>query len=205
MRLVLLSLVAACGGSGRALPPDAARTIDAADGPTCGVVGDATRPAEIQLIYRTETGAMPVVDQGTLPLVDPPQGGKVLLVGLRVRNVDLCDATIQIAIKDPADARVIGYERRSITWRIAPDGFAEPSEPTYFYDYANVPVCPNGNLSKNVDGNPWLLEARLYEAETIAAQATVTITPTCDAAPDPDLCRCECAMTGGTSCGTGGI
>ncbi|MCE9572851.1 MAG: hypothetical protein K8W52_06815 [Deltaproteobacteria bacterium] len=210
--LFALVLLAACGGTrdGAAdarvvhltdAGPDADPTDAPVDAWPCGVVGDLTLPPEMQVVYRTEQGASLVVDGATLPLVDPIQGGKVLLIGLRVKNVDLCESSIQIAIKDLVNGRVAGVERRSVTWGLAPDGFAEPADPVTFYDYANVPLCPNGNIAQDIDGNPWQLEAQFYNGNLITAEQLLTITPSCADVVDPTQCQCECAMDNTGSCG----
>jgi hypothetical protein len=200
----VLVLVAACGGGRNAA--DAASDVGPPiiDAIPCGVVGDPGQPTEMQVIYRTETGAALVIDGATLPLVDPPQGGKILLVGARVKNLDLCTASVQVALKDLTSGYVVGLERRSVTWAIAPDGFAEPSEPVSFYDYANVPVCPNANITQSIYGNPWQLEVRVYEGDVMAAEQLLTVTPSCAASADPAGCMCYCAVGGGGNCGLGG-
>ena len=82
------AIVAACGGGGG----EADARVDAYDRPDarpCGIVGDLSLPPAIQIVRHTDGGAVAVADGATVPLVDPPQGGKVV-----------CDATIQVAIKD---------------------------------------------------------------------------------------------------------
>jgi hypothetical protein len=197
--------VAACGGH----PSDPDARPDAIP---CTTVGDLSQPVEMQVVHRTSSGvAAPLEDGATIALVNPPQGGKILLIGVRVKNVDLCNATVQVAMKDLVTGRVAGIERRPVAWRIAADGFAEPAQPNEISDYANVPVCPNANIAQDIDGNPWELEVRFYDKDSNPTEQTLTITPTCAEDFDPTLCMCECAMDFGTACecevpiGDGGV
>lgn len=190
LRIVLLAGLVACGGP----------HTEAPDAMPCEV-GDVAQAPEMQVIYRTTAGeAAPLADGATLPLTVPPQGGHILLVGVRVKNVDLCNATIQVALKDPNTARVAGIERRPVAWHIADDGFAEPAQPFEISDYANVPVCPNANLAQNIYDAPWTLEVRFYDAEENPTEQVLTVTPTCDEDLDPQYCRCECAMDPEVAC-----
>ncbi len=192
--LLALALVAACDG-GEVVDPDAA--VAWPDAVPCGVVGDLSQPARMQVVAHD---LVPLEDGAELALTSPPQGGKILLVGVRVTNVDLCNATIQVALKDLVTGRVAGIERRPIAWRLADDGFAEPAQPDYISDYANVPVCPNANLAQDIDGNPWQLEVRFYDRSQTALEQILTVTPTCADDWDPALCQCECAMDVESSC-----
>ena len=196
--VVAIALLAACGGE--SADPDAGPTdLDAIP---CGTIGDLSQPAQMQVVARTLDGtAAPVADGAEVALTNPPQGGKVLLIGVRVKNVDLCDATVQVAVKDLVTGRVAGIERRPVAWRIADDGFAEPAQPDQLSDYANVPVCPNANLDQDIDGNPWQLEVRFYDRSQDATEQILTVTPSCAADPDPVTCMCECAMVFDPRCG----
>lgn len=147
----------------------------------------------MQIVYRTADGELAALADGaSLPVLTPPQGGKVVFVGVRVRNVDLCGATVQGALRDPCSGRVIGIERRPVAWRIADDGFAEPRQPVELSDYANIPACPNVAIDHDLDGHPAQLEVRLYEASPRVTERVIEVIPTCADDLDPSYCRCEC-------------
>ena len=157
------------------------------------VVGDPAAEPEIEPVYRTADGVMAPLGDGTvLPLLTPPQGGKVIFVGVRIRNVDLCGASLQAAVRDPCSSRVLGIERRPIAWRIAEDGFAEPAQPQEISDYANVPMCPNAGATEDLDGHAAQLELRFYEGDGRVTERILEVTPTCADDGTPSLCRCEC-------------
>jgi hypothetical protein len=187
MRVALLAALAALAGCS-----DPAGAPDALPPAPC-VVGDPEAEPEVQLIYRTAGGvAAPLLDGGTLDIQTPPQGGKVVFVGMRVRNVVVCQAFLQAALRDTCTPRVFGIESRPIAWRLAADGFAEPAQPEQISDYANVPVCPNATLAHDIDGHPAWVEVRLYERSGRVTERIVQVVPTCEADLDPALCRCEC-------------
>jgi hypothetical protein len=176
----LALLLAACGDDA---PPDAG---------LCAV-GDVSADPELELVYRTADGTMAPLAEGTVvPLLTPPQGGKVIYVGARGKNVDLCGASLQAALRDPCTDRVLGIERRPIAWRLADDGFAEPAQPQEISDYANLPLCPNAGSSEDLDGHPAQLEIRFYEPGGRVTERILSITPTCADDEVPMLCRCEC-------------
>ena len=175
-RAALLALVAGCGDDA------------APDGGLC-IVGDPTQPAELQVVAR---GLAPVADGDTLLLETPPQGGHVIFAGVRVKNADLCGASLQAAVRDPCTNRVLGIERRPIAWRIAEDGFAEPAQPQEISDYANVPLCPNAAAADDLDGPALQLELRFYPSGADPVDLTMAITATCADNDAPNLCRCEC-------------
>ncbi|MCE9575614.1 MAG: hypothetical protein K8W52_20860 [Deltaproteobacteria bacterium] len=157
------------------------------------VVGDLTQPPELQLVYRDANGAMmPLANGAMVPLTRAPQGGHIMLVSVRVKNAQLCDATLQAALKDPCTGRVAGLEGRPITWTIAADGFAEPQSPMELSDYANLAVCPAANNTREIDGAPWKLEVKLYQSGGASIDQTIDVTPSCDVSSDPESCRCEC-------------
>jgi hypothetical protein len=171
--LVAITLLAACGDDA---PPD---------GGLC-IVGDPTQPAVLQVVAH---GLAPLPDGGTILLETPPQGGHVIFAGVRVKNANLCGATLQAALRDPCSGRVVGLERRPIAWRLADDGFAEPAQPEEISDYANIPACPNAAIDHDVDGHPLQLEIRLYE-ESRMTETILTVTPTC--ADGDTYCTCDC-------------
>jgi hypothetical protein len=165
-----------------------ARPIDAAApdamggdaNPDC-VVGNLSDPIQVQVV--TENLA-PITS--TLPLTFAPQGGYIALVGVRVKNANIC-GQVQAALIDPSNGGVLGIEARDITWNIAADGFAEPAQPDQLGDFVNLALCPNAALTADLDGNPYTLEVRVSGSTT-----DLTVTPTC---PADATCTCECAKT----------
>ncbi len=182
LAVVIGAAVAACGDDGAA--PDA----------TPCRVGDVSADPTVELIYRTADGTMaPLADGAVLPLMSPPQGGKIVLVSMRVRDAELCGATIQAALRDPCTNRILGIERRPVAWRFADDGFAEPAQPQELSDFVNLPLCPNAGAADDLDGHIYQLEMRFYETpDAQPIERLLDVTLSCDDELDPDGCKCEC-------------
>src|SRR3712207_1673594 len=99
-----LMLLVACGREAGDQPPDN----------SC-FVGDSSSAMEFEVVYRTVQGEVERANEmGKIPLIQPPQGGKVLLVGVRARNLDPCSLIISTALVDPASDAVVALERRPI-------------------------------------------------------------------------------------------
>lgn len=157
-------------------------------------IGDVAADPQLELIYRAADGTMaPLLDGAALPLITPPQGGKIVLVGLRVRDAELCGATVQAALRDPCSNRVLGIERRPVAWRFTDDGWAEPAQPQELSDFVNLALCPSAAAGDDLDGHPYQLELRFYETPDGGfIERIVEVTLRCDADLDPDGCKCEC-------------
>lgn len=153
---------------------------------------------EIALVYRDLDGAVrDLEDGGEVPLIVPPQGGRVVFVGVRARHVDLCALNLFVAVHDPCSASdespgaVVGREGRRVILEPGPDGFAWPKDPSFNDNYAHVPMCPNFRSSRDIDDEPYLVRVRLSEsAGTRSAVGEARVVPVC--APDDDTCRCTC-------------
>ena len=78
-------------------------------------VGDRRRAPMIDLVHQTaERTLAPVTDGGSLPLIVPPQGGEVLIVGVRALNIDGCPLTMSTSLALP-NGVVAAFERRPVT------------------------------------------------------------------------------------------
>jgi hypothetical protein len=105
--LILLTL-GACGG-----------------GEPCDFVGDMSAAAEIELRVLDAAGvASDVTDGARVPLILPPQGGKVIFAGVRARN--LCAGITQILgyVRDgtTSTSPIVGLEGRPIRLIRGDDG-----------------------------------------------------------------------------------
>jgi hypothetical protein len=176
-------VIAACGGG----PP--------APAPKSGCfTGDATAAPVITLVYQTPAGAlMPVEDGSAAPLVVPPQGGEVLVVGVRALNLDGCPLTISSSLVVPGSGVIASFERRPVTLQPASDGWLEPKDPTGLANFANLPACPIVGLGQMIDGESFRLDVEVEDLAGRQASASATVVPTCDTAADPAGCACLCA------------
>lgn len=198
-------LLAACGASDTAPAsvPSASAGAGAAGASgaggqggavTCGkpFIGDPSLPIELSLTIRgVDAVSSSLSDGQAVPLITPPQGGKVLFLGLRARNLSPCSVTITGTLRDPATtlSRVDG---RVINLRATGDGWGA-SVDTDISTFANIPVCPNQWQDTDAAGAPFELSLALTDAQGRTAGASVTATPTC-AETEPSLAK-ECACT----------
>jgi hypothetical protein len=175
------ALAGACGGGGSPTPS------------SC-FVGDMTAAPELELVYRTTDGmAAPLADGGEVPLLFAPQGGFVLFVGARARNIDGCTLSASSALVDPATSAVLTFERRPVTLAPTADGWLEPSHPDQLSNYSNLPACPLAGLTQAIDGVSYELQLQVLDGMNRMAQKTVTVTPTCAEPVHASQCQCQCA------------
>ena len=139
----------------------------------------------------------PVADGDAIPLVYPLQGGHVLLVGARMRNLHTNTIKIQGRLRHPVTGDIVGEDTRTVV--------VEPvdGDPTQVQtniqtnsQVANIPACPNYSDRSLAGGLTWTIEITVTELY-VAIPRTVTVTrttvPTCGTGPnDPALCLCEC-------------
>jgi hypothetical protein len=158
--------------------------------------GDRQQPPEIQLVYRTGGGVMKAIaDMAEIPLIQPPQGGKVLFIGVRARNLDGCPLTLSTALLDADTGAVVSFEVRPVLLEPDPDaaGWLRPRNRDQMGNYANLPACPRAHLSQSVPGGRFRLAVTAEDPGERKAQATLSIVPVCG---EPDLleqCQCQCS------------
>src|SRR5687767_11515180 len=88
---------------------------DDPDPPITCPLGDLTQPIELEIIHRGINGGVnTTTSSGAVPLILPPQGGKVMLVGVRAKNLDGCPLTLTGALRDQCTGEVIALERRPV-------------------------------------------------------------------------------------------
>jgi hypothetical protein len=188
-RALLGLLAAACSSPG---------AVDADVNPTCAsFVGDPAQPVELEIIALDAAGqSAAVAEGGRVPLILPPQGGKVVFVGVRARNV--CAGPIQLlaSVRDQCATpmRIVGLEGRPVVYVAGSDGWAEPGELGQISSYANVPLCPNVVSSRDIQDQPYQLTIQVKDHLGRAGQQTTTITPFCGEPANEADCQCTCAL-----------
>ena len=186
MRTLLIVIAfAACGSHGSPARPDAAADSAATDAPP--------NAPEIELVYRSREGA-PVagMPDAAVPLTLPPQGGFVLLVGVRAKHLDLASVMITASIRDTVSDQVLGVEQRPVTLAVGADGWAIPDMPESLSNWANLPACPMASATRDLFDQPYVLRIAVDDSRGAHADAKLTIVPTCEAGSAGDSCRCEC-------------
>jgi len=184
--LLILSALAACGSHGpKPAGPDAA--------PDSATIDATPSAPEIELAYRSRDGmATTCAPDAAVPLTLPPQGGFVLLVGLRAKHLDLSSVMITASIRDTLDNQVLSVEQRPVTLVLGSDGWATPAMPDSLSNWSNLPACPMASATRDMFDQPYVLHIAAVDGTGAQADASLTIVPTCEAGSAGDDCRCEC-------------
>ena len=189
-RCVVLALLAGC--TGWPPRPDAG-SADAAIPTGCRLpfAGDPNLPPEMTLLVLGDRYvSQPLLDGGGLPLMFPPQGGRVAFAGLQARNVDPCQARLSGLVRDLASGQ-IRLETRTVNLRVFDGGYAS-SVDTNIATWANIPLCHNQWTPQNVYGNPFELELTFTDRGGRVLSQTALVTPYCAEAQHDAECRCIC-------------
>src|SRR6185295_1291842 len=74
-------------------------------------LGDMNAAAAIEPIFRAVDGTIqPITELGRVPLILPPQGGKIVVVGAQAKNMDGCPVQIATSLRDTCTGAVIALE-----------------------------------------------------------------------------------------------
>lgn len=192
--LAFAFILAAAGCSD---PPDMPSDGGADAGPhgcTTGFVGDMAEDPEIVITaLGAGTTATPVMDGDTVPLIFPPQGGRVIFAGARAKNLDACGVTLTGALRDPTTKQV-RLDARTVNLTPASDGWVE-TDPTDYSSFSNIPVCPNQWSETDIYGTTYELEITLADRNGRSVTKRLNVTPVC-AEPDR-IAECLCICKGG--------
>ncbi len=163
-------------------------------------IGDLAQPVEMVVVVRAPDGHLEEVHAGgTIPLIEPPQGGQVSFVGVRAKNLDACGVVITATLRDPCTGSVIGVEARPVDLSATSSGWGEPSVPSDITSFANVPLCPSPAATRDIHGQRYVLEVDVRDRQKRTARAVLPVVPTCaESSLCPDECRrgpmpAECA------------
>jgi hypothetical protein len=165
LRALPLLCLAACHGG-------------AAPAGTCPsfIAGDLAQPVSLQP-FNSLSGAV-INDGDTVPLTRPQQGGYVIFVGARVRNLRACGLTASAELIDRTtgtaatdlDRRQGDFTEAVAGYFQSPVGDGEP----------NIPACPN-NLGETIAGKEATLHITVTDAEGRSGVVERRVTPTCSA------------------------
>lgn len=184
------------GSDGGACDPTAlaCNTAPAPDGgAACALpfVGDPCAPMELELVYfDVDQANHPLVAGAEVPLICPPQGGRVMFLGVRAKNVDPCGVSLTGALRD-VDSNAVRVEQRIVNLTPTADGWVETS-PGDISRYANVPVCPNQWTDKTIYEADFRVEVVLQDRCGNVGQAEELIRPACSEPGHQGECQCLC-------------
>ncbi|MFO0722130.1 MAG: hypothetical protein U1E65_00015 [Myxococcota bacterium] len=157
-------------------------------------IGDPNAAPTIGVVYRSGDGTMhDLAAGGQVPLLLPPQGGKVIFVGVRAKNIDGCPVTISASIRDQCTQSLIAHEERPVTLESTGDGWLTPKIPDALENYSNLPACPRAALDRDVNNEPYQLEIKIEDKKGRTATTAITVVPVCNTPDQQAQCECECA------------
>lgn len=155
-------------------------------------VGDPAQPIGLSLVTRgPELVSKDLADGGMAPMILPPQGGRVVLVGVRATNIDPCGVELAGSIRDTATKQVRVDQR---TTNLAPsaDGTLAESVPEDISTYANIPTCPNQWASTDIQGNAFEVTVSVTDRQGRSASQTLNAVPFCAEPENEAECLCKC-------------
>jgi hypothetical protein len=157
------------------------------------------------IVQNPDGTATEVHDGDRVPLVKPPQGGRVLFAGVRVRNIDGCSAHISGALHDPIGGANEPENRTLNLTKL--DGGLVGSVDVDSSSYSNIPVCPNNWAKQDLYEKPFPLTVTVTDRKGRVASATFTVTPFCaePALRDECLCICKQGYSTDVGCADGGV
>lgn len=168
-----LLLSAGCGAS-----PEAATKCP---------IGDLSAPAELEIVHLDANNTVIQTQaMAEVPLLPPPQGGWIALLGARARNIDGCQVTLTTALVDRCDQQIVQIDKRPTHLDPGADGWGTSTLTTF----GNLPVCPQLTAKRDLHDVPYDIMVVVEDSSGQQASATLTIVPTCP--PGNAQCMCQC-------------
>lgn len=157
-------------------------------------IGDQSKDPEIGLVYRSSDGVMhELAAGGQVPLILPPQGGKVMFIGVRAKNIDGCPVTLTASLRDQCTNNLVALEERPVTLEATGDGWLTPKVPTALENYSNLPACPRASIDRDINNEPYELTIKVEDKTGRKGSVKMMVTPACMDSSEKDQCECECA------------
>ncbi|HEY6458797.1 MAG TPA: hypothetical protein VIY73_01565 [Polyangiaceae bacterium] len=190
--------------------PDGADATEETDCPV-GFLGDeGGAPAfDIQILEADESVAQ-IADGASVPMILPPQGGRVIFVGVHATNVDGCELQLTGALRD-LTTQEVRVDSRTINLIDTHDGYGVSGLPntsvsSAITNFSNVALCPNEWSPTNIYGTQYGLEVTIQDREGRQVTNKIKVTPECGQPENLDQCLCICkgGYVLGESCGDGG-
>jgi hypothetical protein len=160
---------------------------------------DAAAPDFDFQVLQADGTVVALANAGTVPLMAPPQGGRVLFIGVRATNVDGCALQLTSALRDLAsqkitlDSRTINLVSTGDGWGVS--GVVGMGVAADISNFSNVPVCPNEWSTTNIYGTVYGLEVAITDRQGRQLTKKIQVTPEC--AEPATLATCLCICKGG--------
>jgi hypothetical protein len=191
--------------------PDAG--IDANPSMPCGTgfLGDSTASPELEVqVLGADNSITTISDGASVPMLLPPQGGRVIFAGVRATNVDGCALQLRGALRDLGTSAVM-FDMRTVNLTPTGDGWgASATSATSISEaiasFSNIPVCPNNWSSTDIYGHTFGLELTIIDRAKRQLTKTLQVTPECAQPENFSECSCICkaGYVTGQACGDAG-
>jgi hypothetical protein len=197
---VLASMLVGCPGTGTTGNDDDAGPSDG--GIVENFVGDPNAEPEGELLIYDPRQSPPTSSahdpQVIAPMIFGPQGGYMVLLGARVRNMDISSLQISGSVRDQCfdPARIVGITQAPMFARER-DGWGVPDDGSGIAAYLNMQLCPNTDASRDTDGHEFDVSVRVTDRARRTVVMESTITAECknlDGTTDT-VCTCQCDST----------
>ena len=163
------------------------------DGNVCGLgfLGDPSNDIELHVTARAPDGTSSEIQDGsTVTLTFPPQGGRVLFIGVRANNINPCAVQLSGALRD-LTSKEVRLDSRTVNLIKASDGFGTSAD-NDISTFANVAVCANEWSAVDLYGQPYDLIVSVTDFTGRMASKTVRVTPQCAEPGRVAECMCIC-------------
>lgn len=179
------------------------------DASSCGFeyVGDKDADIELEIVtLDPDYKAQPLASGGDASILVPPQGGRVIFIGVRAKNLDPCAVKLSGAVRDPATMET-RLDTRTINLEPTDDGWGASDE-TDISTFSNVPVCSNNWASTDVYDQTFKAIVSVTDRSGKKGTATLDVVPRCDEVKMVDgqdiqkdcLCICKLGYVTGQAC-----
>lgn len=170
-------------------------------------VGDKDAPIELEVVtLDPDYVAQPFASGGDASILFPPQGGRVIFVGVRAKNLDPCAVRLAGALRDPETMQV-RIDTRTVNLDPTEDGWGA-SDAGDISTFSNIPVCPNNWASTDVFDQTFTLVLSVRDRNGKEAKTELDLVPRCDEVSTVDgqnlqkecLCICKQGYVTGEMC-----
>lgn len=155
-------------------------------------LGDPTMAPEIELVSLEPGWSMlaPIVVGGSISLLQPPNAGRVIFVGARVRNMNPCAIRLVGQLEDPVSGR-IRLDSRLVNFEPTNDGWGG-SVPMEVSTLSNLAVCPNQWAMQDIFDKEYELTVTVTDRDGRNVTQSARVVPTCDEPGKEASCTCLC-------------
>jgi len=169
---------------------------------SCPLVGQSDTAIVVRGAFHDIDGTLRMLADGdAVPLLLPPQGGRVVLVGIEAENLVPCEVRIEATIRDPQS----GKERTDVRRvDLVTDGAVARSADGDATTVSHVPMCPNQWTDGALYGRPLELTISVTDRDGRRGDTTLSVVPECAEPEHEAECLCFCAAGYDPAVGCGG-